>query len=45
VGREFTVVGVNPALDEFTDLAATMRADAERIAREHGRHLAGLSVR
>ena len=39
VEREFTLVGVNPALDAFTDLAAGMRRDAERIAREHGRSL------
>ncbi len=42
VEREFTLVGVNPALDEFTDLAATMRHEAERLAAEHGRHLAGV---
>jgi FMN-dependent NADH-azoreductase len=41
VDLEFTLVGVNPALDEFKDLAATMRVDAERAAVEHGRHLAG----
>lgn len=39
VEREFTLVGVNPALDEFADLADRMRADAERVAREHGRAL------
>ena len=39
VEREFTLVGVNPALDEFVDLADQMRAEAERIAREHGRSL------
>jgi FMN-dependent NADH-azoreductase len=39
VEREFTLVGVNPALDAFTDLAADMRHEAERIAREHGRAL------
>jgi FMN-dependent NADH-azoreductase len=39
VEREFTLVGVNPALDAFTDVAADMRRDAERIAREHGRAL------
>jgi hypothetical protein len=36
---------VNPALDEFKELAATMRTDAEALALEHGRHLAGASVR
>lgn len=39
VEREFTLVGVNPALDEFVDLADQMRADAEKIARQHGRSL------
>ena len=41
VEREFTLVGVNPALDEFTELAASMRHEAERLATQHGRHLAG----
>jgi FMN-dependent NADH-azoreductase len=45
VELEFTLVGVNPALDEFKELASDMRVEAEKIAREHGRHLAGLSVR
>jgi FMN-dependent NADH-azoreductase len=40
VEREFTLVGVNPALDAFTDLAAEMRQEAKQIAREHGRSLA-----
>lgn len=40
VSREFTLVGENPALDSFTDMAAEIRADAERQAREHGRALA-----
>ena len=40
VEREFTLVGVNPALDSFADLAAEMRHEAERIARQHGRSLA-----
>ncbi|MGX6600667.1 FMN-dependent NADH-azoreductase [Micromonosporaceae bacterium Da 78-11] len=39
VESEFTLVGVNPALDEFTDLAARMRAEAEENARTHGRTL------
>jgi FMN-dependent NADH-azoreductase len=38
---EFTLVGVNPALDQFTDLAADLRGRAEADAREHGRALAG----
>lgn len=43
VDLEFTLVGVNPALDEFKDLAAEMRVEAEKIAWERGRHLAGPS--
>ncbi len=40
IEAEFTLVGVNPALDEFRDLAAQMRREAEAKAREHGRNLA-----
>jgi len=40
VESEFTLVGVNPALDQFTDLAAGLRRKAEEDAREHGRTLA-----
>lgn len=40
VETEFTLVGVNPALDEFQDLAAQMRESAEAEARECGRALA-----
>ena len=39
VTREFTLVGVNPALDAFTDLADRIRTDAEQQAREHGQTL------
>ena len=39
VEREFTLVGVNPALDAFKDLAAEMHAGALRSAREAGRAL------
>ena len=39
VEREFTLVGVNPALDSFTDLAAEMYAGALQSAREAGRAL------
>jgi FMN-dependent NADH-azoreductase len=39
VEAEFTLVGVNPALDEFKDLAAQLRAQAEGLARSHGRAL------
>ena len=41
VENEFTLVGVNPALDEFKDLAAQFRADAEELAKQHGRAVAG----
>jgi FMN-dependent NADH-azoreductase len=41
VETEFTLVGVNPALDEFKTVAAEMRREAERLAAEHGRHLTG----
>ena len=37
VEREFTLVGVNPALDEFADLAAQMKDAAHIAAREAGR--------
>lgn len=39
VEREFTLVGVNPALDSFTELAAELKAAAEQEAAEHGRQL------
>lgn len=40
VTREFTLVGVNPALDAFTDLAADLKANAEQRAHHVGRELA-----
>ncbi|TDC00398.1 flavodoxin family protein [Micromonospora fluostatini] len=40
VTREFTLVGVNPALDNFTELATEIRANAEQHAQRHGRALA-----
>ncbi|TPW78457.1 FMN-dependent NADH-azoreductase [Schumannella sp. 10F1B-5-1] len=40
VQREFTLVGVNPALDQFTDLAKDLADRAEVKAAEHGRFLA-----
>ena len=40
VEREFTLVGVNPALDAFTDLASQMHAGAIDSAREVGKALA-----
>ena len=35
----FLLVGVNPALDRFTDLARELRQEAEEQARRHGREL------
>jgi FMN-dependent NADH-azoreductase len=43
VTREFTLVGVNPALDQFTDLADELRLRAEQEAVRHGRALATIS--
>ncbi len=40
VEREFTLVGVNPALDEFTEAAALMHKTAEEAAAEAGTALA-----
>jgi FMN-dependent NADH-azoreductase len=39
VQAEFTLVGVNPALEQFTDLARQLRHEAEEQARHHGREL------
>ena len=36
---DFTLVGVNPALDQFKDMAAEMRAESEAVARQHGAEL------
>ena len=36
VETEFTLVGVNPALDPFKDIAAQLRAEAEVLAAAHG---------
>jgi FMN-dependent NADH-azoreductase len=44
VETEFTLVGVNPALDEFKDVAAEMRQEAERLAAQHGSHLKAKSA-
>ena len=41
IEREFTLVGVNPALDEFTELATLMHKTAEEAAVEAGGALAG----
>jgi FMN-dependent NADH-azoreductase len=40
VEKGFTLVGVNPALDEFKELADKLAAEAEELARSHGRSLA-----
>lgn len=40
IERELTLVGVNPALDAFADLAAQMRTDAEEQAVKSGADLA-----
>jgi len=40
VEREFTLVGVSPALDGFKDLAATMHQDALTAAQQAGKALA-----
>jgi FMN-dependent NADH-azoreductase len=42
VESEFTLVGVNPALDEFKDLARQLRSEAEEQARRHGRALGAM---
>lgn len=42
VHRPFTLVGVNPALDAFTDEAAALKKTAELDAVRSGRELAGL---
>ncbi|GAA0522658.1 FMN-dependent NADH-azoreductase [Paractinoplanes deccanensis] len=42
VEREFTLVGVNPALDQFTETAAAMHAAALDAAREAGKALGAL---
>jgi FMN-dependent NADH-azoreductase len=40
VETQFTLVGVNPALDQFKDIAAELRAESEELARKHGVALA-----
>jgi FMN-dependent NADH-azoreductase len=45
VEREFTLVGVNPALDAFTDMAAEMHAGALASAQEAGRALAAATLK
>lgn len=41
VEREFTLVGVNPALDDLTDAAAAMHREALSAAAQAGKALAG----
>ena len=43
VEREFTLVGVNPALDDFADAAAFMHAESLAGAREAGKALAAVA--
>lgn len=45
VHRPFTLVGVNPALDAFTETAAELQRTAETQAVRSGRELAGLRGR
>jgi FMN-dependent NADH-azoreductase len=40
VEKDFTLVGVSPALDQFKELATQLAAEAETLASEHGRSLA-----
>lgn len=40
VQRQFTLVGVNPAMDQFKDAADEIKKAAEQLASEHGRALA-----
>lgn len=42
VQRAFTLVGVNPALDAFADMAAVLKAEAETAARQTGWEMAEL---
>jgi FMN-dependent NADH-azoreductase len=45
IHRKFTLVGVNPALDAFTDMADEMRVEAIRAAEIEGRKLAARGAR
>ncbi|WP_250646177.1 hypothetical protein [Microbacterium tenebrionis] len=40
VQRPFTLVGVKPALDAFTDVANELKENAEKSARSFGQELA-----
>ena len=45
VDRRFTLVGVNPALDQYSDMADAMRVEAVRAAEVEGRKLAEQGAR
>jgi FMN-dependent NADH-azoreductase len=45
VEGSFTLVGVNPALDQFRELATQLRQQTESDARTHGRTLASRFIR
>ncbi len=45
IDRRFTLVGVNPALDQFKDLADAMHVEAVRAAEVEGRKFAERGVR
>lgn len=45
VDRRFTMVGVNPALDQFQDMADAMRVEAVRTAEVERRKLAESGTR
>jgi FMN-dependent NADH-azoreductase len=39
VETDFALVGTAPAMDEFKELAATMRTESDQLARDHGAKL------
>jgi FMN-dependent NADH-azoreductase len=45
VQRPFTLVGVNPAMDAFADIAAELKEQAEKLAQDSGREIAQAAVR
>lgn len=45
VQRPFTLVGVNPAMDAFADIAAELKEQAEKLAQDSGREIAQSAVR
>lgn len=45
VERPFTLVGLNPALDPFKEMAADLKSEAETAAAKYGREIAGLRGR